>query len=662
MRRGRLPVPAEPQGSREGPMAEDVALVGNDRVLGRVRANGVLEDVFFPSKGFHRHILRSQFGVYLFGSERMEWFAQNWPPHQEYLEDTFVAETQFRHPEGLEARLLDFVPPGLDVFIRHLELRNTRSAPQSVAVVHAEASALEENIGEFDYNSAYVNRSRRVMRYRGHPFDNTREAHCCVLVEGTPEPHEFQVGRSFCESGRECDAFFDAGDGRLEGNELCSGEKAGATTAMLWRLNVAPGQTVKITVVLAGGSNTREAEECLRRFAETRLETHLDQTRRFWRSWLATAEPALKAIPTVRLRRLARRSLLVLKLLQHEHGALLAAPTLHPDYRYCWPRDAAYMAWILSRFGYRAEADRFFRWAAETQMASGFWHQNYYTDGRPHWTTLQMDQVGTILWALGEHLAGAPDRSLAQELWPMVRAAADAMRRSIDPATGLLSSPQCLWEECGGTFAYTNAACIAGMRAAAQIAERINLPLARSTYADCAAAMLKILTTSYLHDGEIAAELHPHRSYEARDRYVQDISVLGLAVPYGLVDPDWPPLVHTADRFSHAFSWPAGGLGRYPGDRFEGGNPWPLCSMWMSAYWLSAGESDKALPHLEWALEQVTPLDHFPEQVHHNSGHLVSALPLGWAHGWYLWNLMLLYPECAGRRPAGKTLQEARRG
>ncbi|HTE17688.1 MAG TPA: glycoside hydrolase family 15 protein [Armatimonadota bacterium] len=623
---------------------EDVALVGNSRVVGRVRNNGVLEDVFFPSKGFHRHILRSQFGVYLCQRRHMAWLADDWSQGQEYLEDTFVAEGLFQHAAGLEARLLDFVPPENDVFVRYLEVRNVREVPLTVAIVHAEAAALEENATDFGFNAAYVNRQKRVLRYRGHPYDNAREAHCCVLVSGSPAPDEFQVGRSYAPYGEDTDAFHDAADGRLQGNSLCSGQQDGATSAFLWRGTLTPGGRILVQVTLAGGMTTREAEERLKRAEAESAQDLLDQTCRWWRGWLAPAEPALRAIPTARLRRLARRSLLMLKLLQHEDGAFLAAPTLFPDYRYCWPRDAAYMAWMLSEFGYREEADRFFRWCADAQMANGFWHQNYYTDGRPHWTALQVDQVGTVLWALGKHLARYPDVSLTAELWPTARAAADALEAAIDPETGLLSSPQDLWEECGGTFAYTNAACAAALRAAADIAGTGSLPLARASYLRSAERITEGLRTALVQEGTLVAEQHPHRSHSARAAYATDISVVGLAVPYEMVDADWPPLARAVETFANSFSWTSGGMGRYPGDHFEGGHPWPLCSMWLAAYFLRAGDHERAMVHLHWALDQVTPLGHFPEQIHHASGCLVSALPLGWAHAWYLWLLRDLYP------------------
>jgi GH15 family glucan-1,4-alpha-glucosidase len=122
-----------------------------------------------------------------------------------------------------------------------------------------------------------------------------------------------------------------------------------------------------------------------------------------------------------------------------------------------------------------------------------------------------------------------------------------------------------------------------------------------------------------------------------------DISVAGLVAPYRLIDADWPPLAESMEEFARCFHWPSGGMGRYPGDHFEGGHPWPLCSMWLAAYFLACGETERALENMEWALEQTTPLGHFPEQVHKQSLHWVSALPLGWAHAWYLWLVDSLY-------------------
>jgi hypothetical protein len=268
-------------------MREDMALIGNDRIVGRVRENGVLEDAFFPSIGVHRHVLRSQFGVYLEQRRRMAWLAEDWEHSQDSVESASVCETVFRRPGGLEARLLDFVPPAPDVFVRFLEVRNLRRFPQSVAIVHAEAAALQESAGGFGSHAVYVNRQGRVLRYRGRPFHHRHEAPCCVLIGADPPPEEFQAGRSFALYGEDVDAFHDAADGRLQGNSLCGGENDGATSAFLWRGTIPPGGRLQTRVILAGGAHPREAEDRLKAAEARHMEEMLDETRRKQRRTVA---------------------------------------------------------------------------------------------------------------------------------------------------------------------------------------------------------------------------------------------------------------------------------------------------------------------------------------------------------------------------------------
>lgn len=90
----------------------------------------------------------------------------------------------------------------------------------------------------------------------------------------------------------------------------------------------------------------------------------LDQTLRFWRGWLRQCRY------TGRWRERVRRSAITLKLLTFAPtGAIVAAPTTslpewiggerNWDYRYTWPRDAAFTAYALLRLGFTAEAKAF---------------------------------------------------------------------------------------------------------------------------------------------------------------------------------------------------------------------------------------------------------------------------------------------------------------
>ncbi|WP_367123798.1 glycoside hydrolase family 15 protein [Streptomyces phytohabitans] len=92
-----------------------------------------------------------------------------------------------------------------------------------------------------------------------------------------------------------------------------------------------------------------------------------DGTVRFWRTWLS------RSAYTGRWRETVHRSALTLKLLTHEpSGAVVAAPTLglpeveggerNWDYRYVWPRDAAFSLYALLRLGFTDEAEAFVAW------------------------------------------------------------------------------------------------------------------------------------------------------------------------------------------------------------------------------------------------------------------------------------------------------------
>jgi glucoamylase len=93
-----------------------------------------------------------------------------------------------------------------------------------------------------------------------------------------------------------------------------------------------------------------------------------------------------------------------------ENGAIVAANSDRPDYprcvqsyRYVWPRDATYMCVADNWVGIRDFQERFFYWLmdrAEGLRDTGILFQNYYVNGPMRWPGLQIDQNGSLLWAL----------------------------------------------------------------------------------------------------------------------------------------------------------------------------------------------------------------------------------------------------------------------
>ncbi len=619
-------------------MIPDFGLIGNGAMLARVRADGVLAEAFYPSIGFFRHLIQSQFGCFLEEEGRHLMLASpEFQREQRYLEDTNVLQTQAVRP-GLEASLLDFIHPRFNCMVRTLEVRNTGDRPLTLALYHGEASSVADHRAEFGYNVAYYNRlDNHVVRYRGHPWDNAIEAQVVLLFSGVPQPDGYQCGVSYQDEGEGLDAFRDAEDGRLRENRYAFGYPTGVTSALLWKRTLAPGESAHATVLIAAGTDLFDAEDTLESVAVRSPDQLLGETVSYWREWIRVGKESAPKLGDPRLERLYLRSILLLKLLQDRtYGSFIAAPTLEPDYRYCWPRDAVFEAWALDLCGYHQEAEHFYRWCRRTQMFDGLWYQNHYTDGRRHWAGIQVDQVGSVLWGAWEHFRLTGDRDFLSEMWPTLHRAAGYILTRTDPAVGLVYSEQDLWEETGGFLTYTNAACVAGLEAGARVAWEIGREREAREWKSAADALRQAIDRRLLQNGYYVGENEPDRRFRVRTEYFLDISNLGLAVPFGVVSPTRPEMVNTVQRIEAAVDYPIEGVGRYASDLFMGGNPWSLSAIWLALYFAETGQVAEVRRQLDWCLKHAMLHDFLPEQSDRHTGAPTSATPLGWSHAWII--------------------------
>ena len=109
------------------------------------------------------------------------------------------------------------------------------------------------------------------------------------------------------------------------------------------------------------------AEGPPRQVRVTEVEQLMDETVRFWRSWVA------QSTYTGRWREMLHRSAITLKLMTYApSGGLVAAPTAglpeqiggerNWDYRFTWIRDASFSVYALLRMGFTEEAAAFAGW------------------------------------------------------------------------------------------------------------------------------------------------------------------------------------------------------------------------------------------------------------------------------------------------------------
>jgi len=131
-------------------------------------------------------------------------------------------------------------------------------------------------------------------------------------------------------------------------------------------------------------------------------------------------------------------------------------------YHLVWSRDLYHAATAFLALGDRAAAERSLDYLFKVQQRpDGTYPQNSWLDGRPYWTSLQMDEIAlplVLAWQLDRKDRGTWEKH--------VRPSADYL------ALHGPSTPQDRWEEESGYSPSTIAAEIAGLVCAAAIAEK----------------------------------------------------------------------------------------------------------------------------------------------------------------------------------------------
>ncbi|MFY9580053.1 MAG: glycoside hydrolase family 15 protein [Gaiellaceae bacterium] len=380
-------------------------------------------------------------------------------------------------------------------------------------------------------------------------------------------------------------------------------------------------------VVCAAGASHKEARQLAAAILELGFARHVEARQRHDVARVAAAQPASE----VSVAALYERSLLVFDALaDRETGAVIAAPELDPDfvrsggYGFVWARDLAFLAlaFLAARRGDLLEGA--LRWLPGAQEQSGLWLQRHWTDGSlaPSWNAHQLDETGTVLFAYEAAWRELRDETLDAALWPSARSAAGFLLGSIE-AQGIPCETADLWEERDGCHAYTAAAIVGGLRAAASFARR-HEPERADTFEVAAERLAGALDRCFWSDE------HGRYLRTLGDPTV-DVSLLGLAWPFGAVDPRGPRMRATAEAVEQMLGRPGGGITRYERDTYAGGNPWVLGALWLGLYRRQIEDAEGHARSLDYVRRVATPLQLLAEQVT-DEGEPAWVLPLAWSH------------------------------
>ncbi|OPY56872.1 MAG: Glucoamylase precursor [Pelotomaculum sp. PtaU1.Bin035] len=630
------------------------AIIGNSRMLASVRDNGEIYRLFWPHIEYGQHLGHYWPGIRVAlpdGHCFTKWFHLNiWKSSQHYLENTNILETEMSsRTHNLEAIQRDFVIPDRDILVRYYTLTNHGEKNEKLTFIVYCTFDIEESTL---YDGAYFEYSNNSLIFF------RRNVYLAVSGAGYPLAG-YQCGRR----GTHSDPFQDASRGALRGGKDNIRQSAGSLSWDMGELQ--PGETKNLTLYLAAGAGQRKVKELVTEAASKEGREWLEDTKQYWRGWLE------KGIPSPGENMSAKayhRSLLAMKLMSSkETGASIAAPEFDPyysmcgGYGYCWPRDSAYVAIAFDEAGYHDIAAQFYSFASDVQEDGGDWQQRYFTDGSvaPTWGK-QIDQVGSVLWGYRHHYSLTGDDIFLEQTWHSLAAGAGYLSANLE-ANGLPCPSFDAWEDEHSQGTYSAAAVYGGLKAASEIAaikgkneaaeqwhlaaenvkkgilnhqwsekhnrfmRGINRRVYKDTYGQAAYEGKKTFT------GTDPAGLYP--TYWVGEDERVDAALLGLAFPFAVLDPDDERMQATA-RAVEDFLWnrDIGGLHRYEGDIYRGGNPWLITTSWLAIYYCMSGKRDQAEKLYRWCLEQSNRHLLLPEQADKNRGGPAWVTPLNWSH------------------------------
>jgi glucoamylase len=611
-------------------------VLGNNNMLVTIGKHGELRYLFWPTIDYPQHIQGSLPGLFysFTGEKSFDWLTDPiWTKKQKYVSDVNIVRTSFEHQkQNLRVTLDDAVLPNSDVLIRRFEVQNGDADGIFLRFFYYNDLSLSEST--IDDEAHYVDSHDSIIHYK-------RDVYFGYSGTMTSSGHQCGV------HGESSDSFSDVYDYRLSGGSLTLYDGLrDVNSCFSWDLgNLKSNDTKTLAVITALGKTEKETLSILKKSKDTALETQFRDTEEFWKKWIYLFRTK---IADSTLTEIAKRSLLVLKLLSSKtHGGIIAAPCMDPEYRFCWPRDATFVAYAFDRCFYRDEAEEFYKWCSSAQEDEGGLYQRYYIEARlkgPCWSS-QIDEVATVLWGMGKHVELTQDQSFVQSLWATIKKGAEFLDRQVSNSNGLVETVG-LWEEKFGQHTYSNAAICAGLKAAAQIAEFMKEEELKRKWSKTAIKVKELILSS-AWDSSLNRFV---KTVSPRDDNL-DVSLLSLTYPFEILPANDERMKKTASALESAFGFNSGGIGRYPFDQYYGGNPWILATLWMALYNEKLGEFDKARADIEWVINHKTEADMLSEQIDKQTAAPISAVPLAWSHAFFILSVLDLDQGKVGKLP-----------
>ncbi|MHB1862437.1 MAG: glycoside hydrolase family 15 protein [Gemmatimonadaceae bacterium] len=636
---------------RDLPLANGALLVAFGR-------DYLIRDIYFPNIGKENHATGHPFRFGVWTEGQMAWMGPEWAPDLRFAAGTLVTDVKARHA-GLAVSLAcaDAVDFFENVLVRRIVVHNEAARARDIRVFfHHDFHLSGTEVGDTAF---FDPETQAIIHYKD---DRYFLMNCAV---------SHQVGATQYACGnKEVDGkegtWRDAEDGVLQGNPIAQGS---VDSTMGVTLQVPAQGSAELYYWMAAGTDYRAVatiDQVIRAKTPDRL---LHRTHNYWGLWGSRGLGVDTDLSARALERYAQ-SLLIIRTQIDRNGAVLAAndtditAEARDTYSYVWPRDGALVSVALIRAGHAQAPENFFGFCSRVISSKGFlrhkfnpdgtlastW-QSYIRDGKPV-LPIQEDETALVVWALWQNFLKFKNvEGTAPFYRSLVTRPGDFMLAYVDQNTGLPQPSFDLWEERWGVHAFTVAAVIAGLRAAAELSDAFGEGERAARYRAGAERMLDGFRNVMWNDREqrFARMASVTPSGYTLDM-TMDSSLFGL-VELDVLPPDDAQLQATVQQIAERLRvhTDIGGMARYENDRYHEvetqrldiaeGNPWFISTLWLARYHIKRGTGDdraigRAL--IEWAAERALPSGVMAEQLNPYNGDPLSVSPLTWSQAAYV--------------------------
>ena len=455
---------------------------------------------------------------------------------------------------------------------------------------------------------------------------------------------------------------------------------------------IKPGEKkeIQICIFIDENKNISDIEEEVERIKRIDYEKEYQNTKAYWRKYVKSHNGLKIKEPQntyeERIFEIYKRSILLFPLLTNsETGAIIASPEIDEEftkcgrYAYCWPRDAVFITKAMDILKMDKDTEKFYKvFCKKTQSKNGMWEQRFFTDGKlaPCWG-YQVDETASVVYGVFEHYKYTKSIKFLKDNLQMCEKATDFLKRyvedwleinvkddrekdivkeQIENEMGSSKGHKYhisydLWEMNEGIHLYSLASIYSAFDSMINIYE--NLGKNTSDFDNNRLKEEKISKSKKELEKmkvEIKKYINQNMYDENKKSYIRntedrkmDISILGATTPFSVFKAKEKKIQNTVERINLSLRTYTGGYQRFEDDNYMNGNPWPIANLWITLYYLEAGEKKKAKECFDFVIKTVGKHYFLGEQVNNETLKPNWVIGLGWSHAMFIIVLERLY-------------------